>query len=162
MKKLYSVLVLLGLSLVLISCTQLFGPKPPEPGMVRQVIENAATQVEAAIKQGDAASLAAFYAIDAKLLPPGAPMVAGRPGIQAFWQSFIDSTTSHELMLEILQIDSKGDLAYEMGTYIFKFQLKNQTQMVTEIGKYVTIWERQFDGSWKIIVDTWNTNSSSP
>jgi uncharacterized protein (TIGR02246 family) len=44
-----------------------------------------------------------------------------------------------------------GDTAYETGRYSYKFPEKSQP--VTEEGRYVTIWKRQTDGSWKIIMD---------
>lgn len=44
-----------------------------------------------------------------------------------------------------------GDTAYETGKYSYKFQEKGQP--VTEEGRYVTLWKRQSDGSWKIIMD---------
>ena len=44
-----------------------------------------------------------------------------------------------------------GDVAYETGTYSYKYQEKGKP--VTEEGRYVTIWKRQSDGSWKIITD---------
>ncbi|HME88682.1 MAG TPA: nuclear transport factor 2 family protein [Chthoniobacterales bacterium] len=43
------------------------------------------------------------------------------------------------------------DIAYETGKYSYKFQEKGQA--VTEEGRYVTIWKRQNDGSWKILAD---------
>ena len=44
-----------------------------------------------------------------------------------------------------------GDTAYETGKYSYKYQENGQP--VTEQGRYVTIWKRQTDGSWKIISD---------
>ena len=44
-----------------------------------------------------------------------------------------------------------GDAAYETGRYSYTFQEKGAP--VTEEGRYVTIWKRQSDGSWKIILD---------
>ena len=44
-----------------------------------------------------------------------------------------------------------GDTAYETGKYSYKYQEKGKP--VTEEGRYVTIWKRQSDGSWKIIAD---------
>jgi len=135
------------------------GSVPIGSGMVRQMIERSGVEFAMAVNQGNSASIAAFYADNARLLPPGAPMIEGRQNLQAFWQSFIDTTVSRRLDLKPLEIKVQGNLAYETGTYMFQFQLQDQSQMVTETGKYVTLWERQADGSWKIIVDTWNTDS---
>lgn len=44
-----------------------------------------------------------------------------------------------------------GTTAYETGTYSYKFQKDGKP--VNEEGRYVTIWKRQSDGSWKIASD---------
>lgn len=44
-----------------------------------------------------------------------------------------------------------GEIAYETGKYSYTRQEKGRP--VTDEGRYVTIWHRQSDGSWKIIVD---------
>jgi uncharacterized protein (TIGR02246 family) len=42
----------------------------------------------------DASGIAAMYAEDATLLPPGQPAIKGRENIQAFWQGFFDAGAS--------------------------------------------------------------------
>ena len=44
-----------------------------------------------------------------------------------------------------------ADIAYETGKYSYAYQEKGRP--VTDEGRYVTIWKRQADGSWKIIMD---------
>ena len=44
-----------------------------------------------------------------------------------------------------------GDTAYETGKYSYTSLEKGQRK--TDEGRYVTIWRRQSDASWKIIVD---------
>jgi ketosteroid isomerase-like protein len=44
-----------------------------------------------------------------------------------------------------------GDTAYETGKYSYNFQQNGQP--VTDQGRYVTIWKRQGDSSWKIAMD---------
>ena len=47
---------------------------------------------DAAFNKGDAAALAAMYAEDAYVLPPGAEMVRGRAAIQDFWGGAVQQT----------------------------------------------------------------------
>jgi uncharacterized protein (TIGR02246 family) len=163
MKQLYSLLVVLVLSLILISCTQLFGPQPTGPAAVRQAIEEAGFRFATALNQGDAAAVAALYVEDARLLAPNTPMISGRQGIQAFWQDYIHMTSSREVTLQVQKIDYNGDLAYEVGSYTLRFQLTaSGSPPMTDDGKYVVVWKRQRDGSWKIAVDTWNTDLPMP
>ena len=51
---------------------------------VRQVIDEANRNFGAAIARKDYAGMAAFYAEDAKVLPPDAPIVSGREAIEEF------------------------------------------------------------------------------
>jgi ketosteroid isomerase-like protein len=51
--------------------------------------------------------------------------------------------------LEVWLVD---DLAYETGNFSGKVQPKGQAPESFS-GKYVTVWKRQSDGSWKIYVD---------
>ena len=48
----------------------------------------------------------------------------------------------------------------EVGHYVVKMQVPGIPEPVTDSGKYVTIWERQKDGSLKIFIDTWNTDTN--
>ena len=50
-----------------------------------------------------------------------------------------------------------GDLAVETGTYEWTIQPKKGKAMPDK-GKYVTVWQHQGDGSWKIIRDISNSD----
>jgi ketosteroid isomerase-like protein len=51
----------------------------------------------------------------------------------------------------------KGDLAVETGAYEMTLVPKKGPE-VTDTGKYLTVWRKQPDGSWKVIRDAGNTN----
>ena len=38
----------------------------------------------------------------------------------------------------------------------------NSTEPVTDNGKYLDIWQKQADGSWKVKADIWNSNLTPP
>ena len=44
-----------------------------------------------------------------------------------------------------------GDTAYETGKYKYEYTEKGKPGM--DEGRYVTIWKRQKDGSWKLSMD---------
>ena len=50
---------------------------------------------------------------------------------------------------------ASGDLGYTYGNYIYKSKDKDG-KIVTSYGKYVSIWKKQKDGSWKVAVDIGN------
>jgi ketosteroid isomerase-like protein len=50
------------------------------------------------------------------------------------------------------QASSKGDMGYTWGRYEYRDR-KADGKEVVETGTYVTIWRRQADGSWKVVLD---------
>jgi uncharacterized protein (TIGR02246 family) len=107
----------------------------------------------AAFAKGDAAALAAMYTEDASLLPAGAEMVKGRPGIQGFWGEAVKGLASAKLTtLEVLPLGP--EYAEEIGTYALQTRAQPPQTMT---GKYVVIW-RKVGGDWKLATDIWNSN----
>ena len=51
----------------------------------RAEVDEANRRFMEAMGRGDAASVAALYTEDAVVLPPDAPMISGRSGIEEFW-----------------------------------------------------------------------------
>jgi ketosteroid isomerase-like protein len=51
------------------------------------------------------------------------------------------------------RIAASGELGYTYGTYQIK---DKETDSITGVGKYATIWLKQSDGKWKAILDTGN------
>jgi len=110
-----------------------------------------------AFKRADAAGLAEFYTDDAKLLPPGFPMMSGREAVQSFWQGAMDMGIK-EAKLETVEVESQGNLASEIGRFTLTVQPEGG-ESAEMTGKYVVIWKKQ-DETWKLHVDIWNTDAS--
>ena len=107
----------------------------------------------AAFNKGDAAAVAAMYTEDAYVLPPGAEMVKGRTGIEAFWRQAAQQMGDAKLTtLDVLPLGRSA--AREIGTVT----LKTKSQPPQEIvGKYAVVW-RKVGSKWKLATDIWNTN----
>jgi len=52
---------------------------------------------------------------------------------------------------------ASGDLGFTYGNYVFKSKNK-EGQIVITYGKYVSVWKKQSDGSWKVVVDMGNSS----
>jgi ketosteroid isomerase-like protein len=52
---------------------------------------------------------------------------------------------------------ASGDLGYTYGNYIFKSKNK-EGKIVSSYGKYMSVWKKQKDGSWKVAVDMGNSS----
>jgi uncharacterized protein (TIGR02246 family) len=111
---------------------------------------------EKAYNGGDAKGVAAQYAEDALLLPPGAPGVSGLAAILAF---FTKDTADSKAAGVVFVINPKtdvgvsGNMGWESGTY--KVTVKGA---VVETGKFLSV-SRKKDGKWLYIRDTWNADA---
>ena len=121
---------------------------------VRAAIETAARQRTDAFGRGDAAACASLYTEQGAMLPPNADIAQGRQAIQELWQGIFDAglTASRD---ETLEVETAGDLAYEMGRYTLYAGDNN----VVDEGKYILIWKREAR-QWRIHRDI--ANSSRP
>lgn len=124
--------------------------------MVQQAIESANARFVEAYNRGDVASVAALYTDDAALLPPNAQVLRGRQAIEGFW-SAARQAGLRDPVLKTASVDHSGELACEIGSYTLKIQPEGG-EATTDKGKYVVVWKRQADGSWKLAVDIWNTD----
>ena len=93
------------------------------------------------------------YTSDARILPPGAPMVAGREGIKEFWSATVQALDAKSAVLSSVDVMAAGDDVVEIGTAVLTAGTGAQME-----AKYVVYWRRE-DGLWKWHVDIWNFNA---
>jgi ketosteroid isomerase-like protein len=98
-----------------------------------------------------------IYTAEARILPPGAPMISGREAIKEFWSNLIQSVNARSGALASIDVMSAGDGVVELGRATLKVGPEGQAATEMEV-KYVVYW-RQEDGRWKWHVDIWNQNS---
>ena len=114
------------------------------------------TNWEKAYNGADAKSVAALYAEDALLLPPGAPGVSGRAAILAFMTKDIAGSKAAGVVFVInpkTDVGVSGNMGWESGMY--KVTVKGA---VVETGKFLSV-SRKKDGKWLYIRDTWNADA---
>lgn len=124
---------------------------------IRAEIEKLTAQFAKAVTNKDFAALGPFYEERARLLPPGAPMVEGRAAIQAAQQKMIEGGVQ-ALDLECVDVIEAGDFAIEIGRTTVTIRLLGLLS-ITRTGKSVVVWRRQKDGTFKIVVDTFNSDT---
>jgi ketosteroid isomerase-like protein len=149
---------LLLLAVLLLSASSSLGQSKESKGggAVRAAIEVANKQFVAAFNKGDAAGVAAMYSGDARVMPPNGPMGEGGQAVQQFWQGAI-SAGAKIVSLETLHVESRGDLAFEVGRYKLTVPAPGGAT-ATDTGKYVVVWERE-GGKWKLATDIWNSDA---
>jgi uncharacterized protein (TIGR02246 family) len=105
---------------------------------------------------GDAAAVAAQYADDALLLPPGNPGVSGRAAIQAFFAKDIASSKAAGVVFVLnpkTDVGVSGNVGWESGTYT-----ATVNGAIVESGKFLSV-SRKKAGKWHYIRDTWNADA---
>jgi len=91
------------------------------------------------------------------ILPDKAPAVRGQENFRKNWAPLL-ALPGPGLSWKTgsLEVARSGDIAYETGAYDFITTDKKGKSTDTK-GKYVVVWKKQSDGSWKVVVDTDNT-----
>ena len=99
-----------------------------------------------------------FYADDAVLFWPGAPMVTGRAAIREFMRIFL-SMPAFSLSFETakVEVSRAGDFAYSYGTNKVTLVDPNGKRM-KDRGKYLTVYRKLSDGTWKVVADVGNSD----
>ncbi len=94
----------------------------------------------------------------AYLLPPGAPMAKGREAIREVIGG-LEAMEGFSVTWEPSDavVSDGADLGYTVGSY--EMTVPSEGGMAQIVGKYLTVWERQEDGSWMVSADMFNADS---
>ena len=99
-----------------------------------------------------------YYANDGTVMPPNSPALTGKQAIRAMWQGMLGAPNfSGGWTPAKVDVAQSGDLAYVTGTYEFA-ETGADGKPMTDKGKYLEVWKKQPDGSWKCVADIFNTN----
>ena len=97
-------------------------------------------------------------------MPFGAPLARGE-AIRTTWEQLSSMPGFNlEWQATSAEVAEAGDVGHTIGTFELTVE-QDGTPMVT-LGKYVTVWAKQGDGSWKVTVDSlamaWPVGSRTP
>lgn len=104
--------------------------------------------------QGGGAAFARWFAPDAVTLSNGKAPVIGQAAIAA---SANWTPDQYQLTWtpEGGRMSASGDMGFTWGTYTGRSKDRDGTPIVTT-GRYMTVWKKQPDGSWKVELDASN------
>jgi ketosteroid isomerase-like protein len=104
----------------------------------------------------DVNKVASYYADDAIAYPPNEPAANGREAAKRVWAAyFAEPTFKISWKATHAEVAKSGDIGFTSGAYEDSFKGPDG-KMVNEKGKYVCVWKKQKDGSWKAVHDIWN------
>ncbi len=101
-----------------------------------------------------------FYVDDAIFLPPNSPMVIGKEAIREASAAIDSPGFSVSWKPMKIEVAQSGELGYAIGNFEGNI-VDSAGNLVPVKGKYVEIWKKQADGSWKVAVDMPSTDSLS-
>ena len=104
-------------------------------------------------------SMWANYTEDVISMPSYEPMLRG---IEACKQSYKKMTEAGMKMTAfksiVTDVIDAGNYIIDIGSYKISMSMPGMDMPWDDHGKYMTIWEKQDDGSLKVKVETWNTD----
>ncbi len=113
-------------------------------------------------KTGDTDRWMDIFADDAVGMHNTLPALEGKQAIRQFAEVVHSSFNIEQLDVTVDSVIREGDWALTRGNFTSNFILKSgnaEVQPEPRQGKYVLLWERQSDGTWKVILDMGNNNS---
>ena len=108
---------------------------------------------------GDNAKMLDMYLDDAVSLPSYSAMMRGKDAIKkAMDMEAKSGNKTTDFKINVTDVFGSGDIIVEIGTYVMTMQIKGMDDPVNDHGKYMTVYEKQDDGAFKIKSNTWNSD----
>lgn len=100
----------------------------------------------------------AFCDEEASMLPPNAPIATGKEALtKLIGSAFAIPDYTLSWHANKVGVAHSGELGYTSGTY--DFSLKDPSgKTISDRGKYLTVWKKEADGSWKVLFDMFSSD----
>jgi uncharacterized protein (TIGR02246 family) len=126
---------------------------------IRSAIEASDKKMIDGFNAGDAAALASLYGDDAVSYSANSEPMVGKDAILKGMQAMLASAKFSGVSAHTDTVIVMGDLAIEFGGYAGTMT-PPKGPAAQDHGRFMNLWKRQADGSWKIFRDI--SNSSVP
>lgn len=140
--------ILYTLLLTLLSATFSFaGIKPGmNPSLWKKIADSQAA-LQAAIRAGNGAQAASYYADDATLIIPTGEKLKGKKAIAEYYAQHPQA----DWKMDVKEVGGSGDVIYQLATIS-----STNTDGTPHNREVVLLWKKQSDWSYKIYVDSGN------
>ena len=129
---------------------------------IEQTLRDLDAQWSAAAGAKDVDKTVSYYAADAIVMPPNAPAATTKEAIRSAWKEMLTSPgAAISWKATKVEVAKAGDFAYVSGTYE-ETMTDASGKPVKDRGKYVEIFKKQADGTWKVVADIWNSDFPVP
>ena len=105
----------------------------------------------------DTDAIAALYTADAAIYAPDTPTIQGMDGVEAFVTGFA-SAPGIQVQLDLVEVvvSADADMGYTMGLGEITTEGPDGEAVVESVRDF-HVWRKDVDGSWKLVVDIWNS-----
>lgn len=139
---------------------QAFGQKAHTS--LEEAIRTADQQWLKVFAAGDLEKSVEFCTDDGSILGPNQPIATGKEAIKKSFSAFF-GIPGFKISWQPLrtEVAKSGELGVTSGAYQMTFN-GPAGKLITDQGKYVTVWKKQADGSWKVFLDIFNSDLPAP
>jgi uncharacterized protein (TIGR02246 family) len=125
---------------------------------IEQSLRDLDAKWSAAAGAKDIDKTVSYYSEDAVVMPPNAPSATTKETIRSAWKEML-TTPGAAISWKATKVEvaKSGDLACVSGTYE-ETMTDASGKPAKDHGKYVEVWEKQADGTWKCGADIWNSD----
>ena len=125
---------------------------------IEQALRDLDAQWSAAAGAKDLDKTVSYYSAEAIVMPPNASAATTKEAIRSAWKEMLTSPgAAISWKTTKVEVAKSGDLAYVSGTYE-ETMTDASGKPVKDHGKYVEIFKKQADGTWKVVADIWNSD----
>ena len=131
---------------------------PAADTKIEQALRDLDAKWSAAAGAKDVDKTVSYYAESAVVMPPNASAATTKEAIRSAWKEML-TTPGAAIRWKATKVEvaKAGDLAYVSGTYE-ETTIDASGKSVKDHGKYVEVWKKQADGTWKVVADIWNSD----
>jgi len=102
--------------------------------------------------------MSVFYAENSICMPPNESIRQGKEAIRLFYQEYRKSNKDHYDSSVVEDVRVSGDLAVARGIDTGITTPRSGGEPVPFNQKWLMVFERQSDGTWKCLYEIWNPN----
>jgi ketosteroid isomerase-like protein len=127
---------------------------PPDAQAIAKQLHEAEAQWNRDYATHKVAGLVSHYSPDAAMANPGAELARGTAQIRAADTQFMsDPSVQLQFASDRVLVAQSGELASTRGHYTVRSTDPRTHKPRMEDGIYLTVWQKQSDGSWKAVED---------
>ena len=135
-------------------------PTGVDPAAAEAAVRSADADWAAAANTAGVEAWMTFYSADAIVRLPNDRLVSGNEQIRDAVTHLLTlprlSLAWHPIKVEVTR---SGDAAYLTGAYELRFG-DSRGMPLSDRGRLIELWRKQADGTWKCVVETWNSDDS--